>query len=112
LAQASGCEIQVILDNLSAHKSAVVQDLITLNPQVHLHFILTYSSWLNQVERWFSKIEREVIARGIFSSKRDLARKLLRYIGLYNTLARPLRWSYSNPRHRIKATDLFTVTGH
>jgi len=82
--QPSGCEIHVILDNLSAHKSAVVQDFLTLNPQVYLHFTPTYSSWLNQVELWFSKIEREVIARGIFSSKGDLARKLLRYIRLYN----------------------------
>ena len=110
--QPSSREIHVILDNLSAHKSAVVQDFLTLNPRVHLHFTPTYSSWLNQVELWFSKIEREVIARGIFSSKGDLARKLLRYIRLYNTRARPFRWSYSNPRHRIKSTDLFTVTGH
>lgn len=110
--QPPGREIHVILDNLSAHKSAVVQDFLALNPQVHLHFTPTYSSWLNQVELWFSKIEREVIARGIFSSKGDLARKLLRYIRLYNTRARPFRWSYSNPRHRINPADLSTVTGH
>jgi len=89
-----------------------VQDFLTLESQVHLHFTPTYSSWLNQVELWFSKIEREVIARGIFSSKGDLARKLLRYIRLYNTRARPFRWSYSNPRHRIKSIDLSPLTGH
>lgn len=49
-------EIHIILDNLSAHKT----------PLVKLHFTPTYSSWLNQVEIWFSRLEREVIARGIF----------------------------------------------
>ena len=39
-----------------------------------LHFTPTYSSWLNQIEIWFARLEREVIARGIFTSVRDLAR--------------------------------------
>jgi len=33
-----------------------------------LHFTPTYSSWLNQIELWFGKIERDVIARGVFTS--------------------------------------------
>jgi hypothetical protein len=37
------------------------------------------ASWLNQVDIWFAKIEREIIARGIFTSVPDLARKLRRY---------------------------------
>ena len=41
----------------------------------HFHFTPTYSSWLNQVEIWFGRIEREVIARAVFSSVRALARK-------------------------------------
>ena len=49
-----------------------------------LHFTPTYSSWLNQVEIWFAKIEREVIARGVFTSVTDLARKLRRYINAYS----------------------------
>jgi transposase len=47
---------------------------------VRFHFTPTYSSWLNQVEFWFAKIERDVIGRGIFTSFSDLARKLRRYI--------------------------------
>ncbi len=39
-----------------------------------IHFMPTYASWLNQVELWFGKIERDVLARGIFSSISDLAR--------------------------------------
>src|SRR5262249_13342068 len=77
-------EIHVILANLSAHKTKLVQAFLAEHPRVHLHFTPTYSSWLNQVELWFAKIERDVIARGIFTSVKDLARKLMRYIRTYN----------------------------
>jgi transposase len=73
-------EIHVILDNLSAHKSKTVQRFLEDNRRVKFHFTPTYSSWLNQVEIWFAKIERDVIARGVFTSTTDLSRKLMRYI--------------------------------
>ena len=50
---------------------------------MRLHFTPTYSSWLNQVESWFSKLQRDVIDRGIFTSVADLKRKIIRYIRLY-----------------------------
>ncbi len=65
------------------------------------HYTPTYSSWLNQVELWFSKIERDVIARGVFTSVTDLRRKLMRYIKLYNKTAKPVRWAYADPTRRI-----------
>src|SRR6201988_837934 len=49
-------EIHIILDNLSTHKTQRVRDFLAEHPNVHLHFTPTYSSWLNQVEIWFSKI--------------------------------------------------------
>ena len=94
-------EIHIILDNLSAHKTAKVTAFLARNPNVKLHFTPTYSSWLNQVEICFSRLEREVIARGIFTSVNDLARKLMRYIRAYLKTARPFKWKYSDPRRRI-----------
>ena len=95
-------ELHVILDNLSAHKTKHVDAFLAEHPHVHLHFTPTYSSWLNQVELWFAKIERDVIARGIFTSVKDLARKLMRYIRAYTKNARPYRWKYSDVTKRIK----------
>ena len=57
-------EIHVIVDNLSAHKTKGVQAFLEAHPRVHLHFTPTYASWLNQVELWFAKIERDLLARG------------------------------------------------
>ena len=94
-------EIHVILDNLSAHKTQKVAGFLPQHPNVKLHFTPTYSSWLNQVELWFSRIERDVIARGVFSSVSDLARKLIRYIRAYSKNARPFNWKYSDLRHRV-----------
>ena len=79
----AGKEIHIVLDNLSAHKTQAVQEFLDQNPQVRFHFIPTYSSWLNQVEIWFAKIERDVIARGVFTSVADLSRKLMKYIRAY-----------------------------
>jgi transposase len=93
--------IHIIVDNLSAHKTQKVRTFLAAHPRVHLHYTPTYSSWLNQVELWFSKIERDVIARGIFTSVTDLRRKLMRYIKQYNKTAKPFRWSYADPTRRI-----------
>ena len=94
-------EIHIIVDNLSAHKTQKVRTFLAAHPSVRLHYTPTYSSWLNQVELWFSKIERDVIARGIFASVTDLRRKLMRYIKQYNKTAKPFRWSYADPTRRI-----------
>jgi hypothetical protein len=69
-----------------------------------------YPGWLNQVELWFSKIERDVIARGIFTSVKDLARKILRYIRRYNDNPKPIKWTCRDPSRRITGPDP-AVTG-
>jgi transposase len=104
-------QIHIILDNLSAHKTTLVREFLQQNPQVQFHFTPTYSSWLNQVELWFARIERDVIARGIFTSVSDLARKLRRYINAYSANARPFQWKYSDPTRRIRSNEI-TATGH
>ena len=79
------------------------------HPNVHLHFTPTYSSWLNQVELWFAKIERDVIARGVFTSVPDLKRKLMRYIRQYNKQPKPVKWKYFDPSRRITSASIVTV---
>lgn len=99
--QPRGKEIHFILDNLSAHKTKAVEEFLRQHPNVHFHYTPTYSSWLNQVEIWFSRIQRDLISRGVFASKADLRRKIMRYIRHYNKAAVPFQWTYSNIKHRI-----------
>jgi transposase len=102
-------DIHVIVDNLSAHKTKGVQAFLDAHPRVKLHFTPTYASWLNQVELWFGKIERDLLARGIFTSLPDLARKIRRYIKRYNEDPKPIRWTYRNPAHRVTTDSAVTV---
>jgi transposase len=74
-----------------------------------MHFTPTYSSWLNQVELWFAKIERDVIARGVFTSVKDLAKKLTRYIRQYNNNPKPVKWKYFDITRRIRRESTVTV---
>ncbi len=108
--QPRGKEIHVIADTFSAHKSAPVKEFLAAHPKVHLHFTPTYSSWLNQVELWFGKIERNVIARGVFTSVADLKRKLMPYIRQYNKSPRTVKWKYADPSRHIGTQSV--VTGH
>lgn len=99
-------EIHIILDNLSAHKTKAVEEFLAQHPKVRFHFTPTYSSWLNQVELWFAKIQRDLLARGIFTSVADLARKIRKYLRAYTKVARPFRWSYSDSTRRIIANPM------
>jgi len=101
--QAVGKEIHLIVDNLSAHKTKRVTAFLSEHPNVTVHYTPTYSSWLNQIEIWFSKIQRDLIARGIFSSQNDLKRKIMRYIRSHNANAKPFKWTYRNIAQRIAA---------
>lgn len=100
--QPDGQEVHVILDNLSVHKTKAVQEFLRERPNVHLHFTPTYSSWLNQVELWFSKIERDLIHRGVFTSVPDLARRIMTYIRRYNEDPRPVKWQYNDASRHIR----------
>src|SRR6202049_3572781 len=99
-------EIHVVLDNLSAPKRRDVQKFLAEHPHVRFHFTPTYSSWLNQVELWFAKIQRDVISRGIFTSVADLGNKLRKYIRAYSKSAKPFRWTYTDPTRRIRSNKI------
>src|SRR3982074_1626885 len=94
-------QIHIVADNLSAHKTKHVFSFLEAHPNLRIHYTPTYSSWLNQVEIWFSKIQRHVITRGVFTSVNDLARKLMGYIRTYNKSATPIRWIYKDLSKRI-----------
>jgi transposase len=107
--QPTGREIHVICDNVSSHKTERVRAFLQANPNVQMHYTPTYSSWLNQVENWFSRIQRNVIARGVFTSVKDLNKKLMKFIREYNKTAKPLKWKYDDPSKRITADSSVSV---
>jgi transposase len=107
--QPQGREIHVICDNVSSHKTEAVRSFLVEHPNVTMHYTPTYSSWLNQVENWFARIQRDVITRGFFTSTKDLDKKLMHYIRQYNKRAAPLKWKYANPYRRIRCDSCGSV---
>lgn len=107
--QPAGREIHVICDNVSSHKTERVRDFLQANPNMRMHYTPTYSSWLNQVENWFSRIQRSVIARGVFTSVKDLDKKIMRFIREHNKDPRPIKWKYADPARRYRANSSVTV---
>jgi transposase len=94
-------ELHIIVDKLSTHKSQKLRTFPVAHSAVNLHYTSYYSSWLNQVELWFSKMNRDVIALGTFTSITDLRPKLMRYIKGYNKVAKHFRRAYAGLSNRI-----------
>ena len=89
-----GLDLHCIADNLSAHKTDKVADFLAGHPHVHLHYTPTHASWLNQVELFFSILERRLLRRGEFDSVDHLAERIIAFIKDYNRKAAPFRWTY------------------
>ena len=85
-------EAHIVLDNYSTHKHAKVKGWLASHPRFHLHFTPTYSSWLNQVERWFGIITQRAIRRGSFRSVKELRQKIDQFVAAYNKNATPFMW--------------------
>ena len=86
-------DIHLIVDNYSTHKHARVKAWLAKRPRWHLHFIPTYSSWLNQVERFFGLITEKAIRRGSFASVKELVAKIDHFVTQYNKHCKPFVWT-------------------
>ena len=84
-------------------KSGVLKSVLTrkvfladATHRVHFVFVPKHTSWMNQVEIWFSVLSRRVIRRGAFRSTDDLRDRILQFIEYYNdTMAKPYKWTYA-----------------
>jgi transposase len=88
----AGRQIHVILDNLNTHKPKR-DGWVKAHPNVHLHYTPTYSSWLNQVECWFSILSRAALRGASFTSPRQLREAIDRFVTAHNAKAAPFEWT-------------------
>jgi transposase len=64
--------------------------------RIRFVYVPKHTSWLNQIEIWFSILVRRVIKRGNFTSVKDLRDKILAFIEYFNeALAKPFKWTYT-----------------
>jgi transposase len=74
-----------------------------------VHFIPTYSSWLNQVERWFGLITQQAIRRGSYRTVKELIRRIEAYVAHHNRAASPFTWTATADSILAKLKRLTTV---
>lgn len=88
-------QIHLIMDNLSVHKSKKVTQWLEGKRKFHVHYTPTYSSWLNQIEIWFSILQRKVLKDAVWKSDTQLVKALMSYIKYHNkNKAKPFKWTY------------------
>ncbi len=85
-------EVHIILDNASAHKSALIRRWLERHPRFHFHYTPTYSSWMNLVERWFSALTTKKLRRGVHRSVRELVDAIREFIDVHNRTGKPYVW--------------------
>lgn len=85
--------MHLICDNYSTHKHPTVVRWLAAHPRFHMHFTPTYSSWLNQVERWFGLLTDKRLRRGVHKSLHALERDLRDWATAWNDHPKPFVWT-------------------
>ena len=91
-------ELHVILDNLNTHKNN--ERWLKKHPNVHFHFTPTRSSWLNQVETWFSVLQGQSLNGASFTAVEQLQAHIDAFIAAYNQTAEPFAWTKKKVHQR------------
>lgn len=86
-------DVHVICDNYSTHKHPSVKNWLAKHPRVHMHFTPTYSSWINQVERLFAEVTRELLQRSDHRSVQALEKDLRNWVKDWNDNPNPFIWT-------------------
>lgn len=110
----SELEVHLVMDNYATHSAPEIQRWRKRHRRFHFHFVPTYSSWLNQVERWFALLSERALKRGVHRSTQALEAAIRDFIKAHNEDPKPFVWTKSADaiiasvaRHCQRTLDLF-----
>jgi hypothetical protein len=93
---ASARRVFWIVDNGSSHRGrASIDRLQGRWPNLVLVHTPVHASWLNQIEIYFSIVQRKVLTPNDFGSLAEVARRLNEFEALYNEIAEPFGWKFT-----------------
>lgn len=86
-------DVHVICDNYGTHKHPTVKTWLSKHPRFQMHFTPTYSSWINQVERLFAEVTRDLLQRSDHRSVQALEKDLREWVKTWNENPTPFVWT-------------------
>ncbi len=86
-------EVHLVMDNLRMHTGKQVQAWLAQHPRFKFHHPPVHCSWMNQVEQWFSILQRKRLAIVDFADKSALAARLHAFVDEWNEHAHPFQWT-------------------
>ena len=88
-------DVHLICDNYGTHKHPTIHDWLAAHPRFHMHFTPTYSSWVNQVERFFAYVTTDLLQRSDHHSVQALERDIRAWVKAWNDNPKPFVWTKS-----------------
>lgn len=85
--------IRIVCDNVSVHHGKQVKEWLKRHTRFHFHFTPVHCSWMNQVEQWFSILQRKRFRFADFDSKEAMDASVMQFISEWNDQAHPFNWS-------------------
>jgi hypothetical protein len=88
--------IHLLCDNVSVHHGKKVRAWLQKHPRFRMHFTPVHCSWMNQVEQWFSILQRKRLVAPNFQDLADLEVKIMAFIAEWNQVAHPFIWNQAS----------------
>jgi transposase/transcriptional regulator with XRE-family HTH domain len=86
-------DVHLICDNYGTHKTPAIKNWLARHPRFHMHYTPTYSSWINQVERWFAYLTQDLLQRSDHRSVQALERDIRNWVTAWNENPKPFIWT-------------------
>ena len=86
-------DVHLVCDNYGTHKSPQVRAWLEKHPRFHMHHTPTYSSWINQVERWFAYLTQDLLQRSDHRSVQALEKDIRDWVTAWNEDPKPFIWT-------------------
>ncbi len=85
--------VHLVCDNYGTHKSPAIITWLAAHPRFHVHYTPTYSSWINQVERWFAYLTEQLLQRSDHRSVQALEKDIRTWVTAWNENPKPFIWT-------------------
>lgn len=86
--------IYLVADNVKMHSGKLVRAWLKQNPRFQMHFTPVHCSWMNQIEQWFSILQRKRLTAPNFADLQELESRILAFIEEWNQKAHPFNWTH------------------